>query len=833
MEIGVIAESLANKFVIISSYSKNNKNVFIQGENYLINLLSQKIYQSRENFYSNEVENVELLKNQSLIKQLKIVSYLAAPIIINNEVYGIIHLFGKEKIKLNVNYQQDLIEATTQNIAQVIINNEAELEKEQINVALEESKDRLYNILSSLEDVIWSIHPQTLQLMYINNAAEKLYDCKLINFFQQRCFWLELINPEQREDIKEKYSCILNISLFDNQTNNHDLEYKITLPNGEQKYVRDRAYVIYDNQENRLRIDGILTDITSQKITQLALEKREEEFRILFEFAPIAMMITDLEGNILQVNNALCDLLGYTNIELINSNEATLYYFDDIEKNKLFHDKIVTEYIEQDHQKLRYLSTNSTIIYSITHVTILRNNQGKVIQLIKQIVDVSQITAMKEQILYDAYHDKLTGLANRFLLIDKLNQSLKRCNRHPNEFCAVLVIDIDNFKQINDSMGHQIGDELLIEISEKIVSCVSNKDTVARISGDQFCVLLDDLKSEEEAIAVVRKILVSCDTSHIIENYQMFSSVSIGFTSSLINYQKPEEMIRDADLTMHQAKEDGKNCYRIFNPEMYTQLVNKIQLETYLRRAINTPEFEIYYQPIMNLQTGMIAGFEALIRWFNPELGTVSPVKFIPIAEETNLIIPLGDWILITAAQQIEKWQKKYPKLSLFIAVNLSSKQLLDTDILSKIDDILVKTNIEPSLLKIEITETILMDNFDQAKKILDAFQARNLKISLDDFGTGYSSLSYLHKLPFNTLKIDRSFVMSLERKIDRTAIVEAIITLAHNLNLEVVAEGIEKTIQEQILTNLKCDYGQGYMYSKPVNVQDAEAFINSLIKVH
>ncbi len=831
MDIGVIVELVGQEFLVISSYSSNNKDLLLRGENYLINILSERVLKQNQTIYYPNIKDTDLSDNQLLVNQLGIISYLATPIEINHHIYAIIHLFGKGKQRLDTtSYQQDLIETAIQHLSRIILADEAELEKEQMNIALQESTDRLGNILSSLEDVIWSIHPQTFQLMYINSTAEKIYQSNLANFYKKRCFWLDLVHPEQQGQIKEIYANILNVSLFNNGVDNHDLEYRIVLPNGEEKYIRDRAYIIYDSKGDKVRIDGILTDITKSKNIQIASEKREKEFRLLFELAPIGMMITDLGGSILQVNNSLCQLLKYSATELIGSEEVEICHPDDVEKNKLFYHKIFTDFLEQDSLEIRYVTKNATIVYVIIHITVLRDNQGNVIQLIQQIVDISQLKMMEEQILHNALHDNLTNLANRFLLTDRLTQTLKRYTRHSDELCAILVIDIDNFKHINDSMGHKIGDKLLMIIAEKIVNCVSSKDTVARISGDQFAVLLDDLKFEDEVAQIANQILFTCHSNNQIENCEFFSSVSIGITLSSIGYDKPEEMIRDADLTMHQAKEDGKNCYRIFTPIMHDKLLKKIKIETCLRHAINTPELLLYYQPIINLKTGFIAGFEALIRWFCPDLGVVSPFKFIPIAEENNLIIPLGNWILSTAASQLKKWQDKYPELSLFIAVNLSSKQLLDPNLLDNIDRIVDLNKINPSSLKMEITESILMENFDKAKKILKAIQDRKLKISLDDFGTGYSSLSYLHQLPFNNLKIDRSFVQPLEKQSNRGAIIDAIINLAHHLNLDVVAEGIETHTQEQILIDLDCDYGQGYMYSKPVNAEDAEIFIEKLI---
>ncbi|MBL1208614.1 EAL domain-containing protein, partial [Geminocystis sp. GBBB08] len=771
---------------------------------------------------------------QQLISQeFNIDFYLGTPIFINNNIYGVLHLFNlsNSNSHYNFTYQDTLMESICQAIARIIVAEETELEKQQINIALEESQERLKNMLFSLEDVIWSIHPQTLQLTYINRAAEIIFKTPLSNFFQKRTYWLELVHPQQKQQIKEIYSNLFNISLLGDNLQSHDIEYRILVGDGEEKYIRDRAHIVYDENNNMISIDGIITDITNRTKIQKALEKSEEELRLIFELAPIGMIITNLEGKILQVNNSLYELLQYPFSDLINQEETYICHPDDREKCVLFKQKIITEYLDQDSQERRFLAHNGSVVYTIVNITALRNNQGEIIQFIEQIIDISELKVMEEQIFYDAFHDKLTGLPNRFLLMDRLTQFLNRVNNNRQNFCGILLIDIDEFKKINDSLGHKIGDELLTLIADKIVNCVKENDTVARISGDEFVVFLPDIKSEQESYDIATKIINSCKINIVLHGQNVFSSVSIGITLSSFGYRKGEEMIRDADLAMYQAKENGRNCYRVFNPTMHTDLVKRLSLESALRKALENEELELYYQPIINLKTGIIAGFEALIRWISPIHGFISPVEFIPMAEDPGLILSMGKWILHTAAKQIKQWEDFYGELKLFTAVNVSSKQLLNPNFLTELDEIITITKVNPHFLKIEITETILMNNYDHAKEILDKIQARNLKISLDDFGTGYSSLSYLHRLPFNTLKIDRAFIQPLIHLNQKHPIVEAIITLAHNLSLDVVAEGIETDIQEQILKKINCNYGQGYLYSKPIKAEDATKFIDNELK--
>ncbi|BAQ61956.1 diguanylate cyclase/phosphodiesterase with PAS/PAC sensor [Geminocystis sp. NIES-3708] len=830
IDIIIVSECFINRYSIIGAFNSLLENNIFDKENSFINTLSHEVLKEGKTIYYEQVSDNSLLLKQLISKELNINFYLGTPIFINQNNYGVLHLFNLKNSQYKLSYQDTLIESICQEIVRIILEQEKELEKQQINIALEESQERLKNMLFSLEDVIWSIHPQTLQLIYINQAAEVLFKSPLSYFFQKRAYWLELIHPQQKQQIKEIYSNLFNISLLGDNLQSHDIEYRILLPNKEEKYVRDRAYVVYDENNNVISIDGIITDITNRTKIQKALEKSEEEFRLIFELAPIGMMISDLQGKIIQVNQSFSELLKYPLSDIINQEEINLCHPDDREKCALFKQKIIAEYLDQDSQERRFLAYNGLVVYTIVNVTALRNNQGEIIQFIQQIIDISELKIMEEQIFYDAFHDKLTGLPNRFLLMDRLKQFLNR-SKSSHSLCAILLIDVDDFKKINDSLGHKIGDELLTLITDQIVNCVEENDTVARISGDEFVVFLPDIKSEQESYNIATNILNSCKISTVLHGQNVFSSVSIGITLSSFGYHKAEEMIRDADLAMYQAKENGRNCYIVFTPTMHTDLVKRLTLESALRKALENQELELYYQPIINLKTGIIAGFEALIRWISPIHGFISPVEFIPIAEETGLIIALGKWILYTGATQIKEWQNKYPQLNLFTAVNVSSKQLLYSDFLKEIDEILATTKVNPHLLKIEITETILMNNYDHAKQILDQIQSRNLKISLDDFGTGYSSLSYLHRLPFNTLKIDRAFIQPLIHLNQKHPIVEAIVTLAHNLSLDVVAEGIETKVQEEILQKVNCNYGQGYLYSKPMNAQDATRFIDEQLQ--
>lgn len=381
---------------------------------------------------------------------------------------------------------------------------------------------------------------------------------------------------------------------------------------------------------------------------------------------------------------------------------------------------------------------------------------------------------------------------------------------------AVLFLDLDRFKVVNDSAGHSIGDRLLVQIARRLEKSIAPTDTVARLGGDEFVILLEDIRGIEDATLVARSIHQTLTFPFKIDNYELFSTASIGVALSDPDYEKPEDILRDADLAMYSAKQQGKACYEVFARSLRVSACLQLQLEMDLRRALERQELEVYYQPITCLKLGTLAGFEALARWRHPLQGYIAPLDFIPLAEETSLIVPLGNWLLREACQQLHTWQNKYPQdTHLSISINLSGKQFRQPQLVKTINSILDETGLDGKYLKLEITESILIDNLETVTKIILELKQRQIQFSIDDFGTGYSSLSYLHRFPVDTIKIDRSFIQRMQTNLENSAIVKAIVTLAHILNMDVVAEGIETTAQLAQLKLLECEYGQGFFFHR------------------
>jgi diguanylate cyclase (GGDEF)-like protein len=458
----------------------------------------------------------------------------------------------------------------------------------------------------------------------------------------------------------------------------------------------------------------------------------------------------------------------------------------------------------------------------------VQQRTAKLEEVINQLnEEISEHHKTQEKLLQQALHDALTGLPNRTLFMSYLEKALQRTRRNKDYLFAVLFIDLDRFKMINDSWGHSVGDQLLIAISLILKGCCRQVDTVSRLSGDEFAILLEDLSNFEEATAIAERLLDKLKSPIHLNNHKVFTGVSIGIVFGSLNHQNGVELLRDADIAMYRAKVLGKGRYAIFDREMYAQTLHLSQIENDLRLALGRQEFTLYYQPIVCLKTDKTIGFEALLRWQHPEKGLISPDKFIPIAEETGLIIPIGQWVLQEACQQLRNWQLKFPSASsLQISVNLSTRQIQQFDFIDNLQQILADTGLNGANLCLELTETMLMDRGQKTLEFLSHLKKLKIQLSIDDFGTGYSCLSYLHRFPVDTLKIDRSFINLINA--ENYVITKTIIALAHSLGITVTAEGVETADQLNYLKKLNCEKAQGYLFSKPLNSQLTESVLRN-----
>lgn len=572
---------------------------------------------------------------------------------------------------------------------------------------------------------------------------------------------------------------------------------------------------------------SINRDVTSRVKANTALSESEYKLRTLIENMSEGLLHLDQDDRIIFTNKRFCEMLGYLEEELIGR-DASMILLDD-EGRKMV-EKVNQHRREgiSENYELQLRTSQGKMIWSLVGAVPTLDADGKVIGSMSVHTDITERKRAEEQLLHNALHDALTGLPNRALFLEHLRRAMGRSPRNKKMF-AVLFLDFDGFKLINDSLGHLEGDNLLKMIARRLESLLRGDDVVARLGGDEFTILLDQLTNSEDALFVVERIQELFHEPFTLDGREIFITVSIGVALRSAKYHTPEEMLRDADIAMYRAKSTGKGRHETFDQAMREQVSNRLRFETELRQALERGEFSVFYQPIMHLSTNQPIGFEALVRWFHPERGRIMPDEFIPIAEEMGLIIPLGEWVLRESCRQVREWQQRFPAQSeLTISVNLSCKQFMQVDLAERVAAILRETGLEGRLLRLEITESHVMENSHSAITIMNRLRELGVRLSIDDFGTGYSSLSHLQRLPIDYLKIDRSFINLMNSKHENGEIVRAIVMLAKNLNMQVIAEGVETEEQANHLIDLNCTFAQGFLYSKPTDAIQAEAILQN-----
>ena len=546
-----------------------------------------------------------------------------------------------------------------------------------------------------------------------------------------------------------------------------------------------------------------------------ALRDSELRYRLLFEQNASGVCVTKLDGEISDCNAMFASMLGYDRADLVGSKIALLYErpVERTELERMLHEAKTLNSVETELRRKSggslYVLQNLTLAGDRIHMT---------------VADISDRKRAEEQIEFHAYHDVLTRLPNRKLFTDRLTQNLTH-SRRTGKPLAVMFVDLDHFKSINDTLGHTAGDELLLEMARRLRACVREEDTVARLGGDEFTIILYELRHPEDAATVAEKIIAAVQKPMQIGEMSIEVSTSIGIALYPVDGADPESLLRNADSAMYRAKEAGRNTYQLCTDEMKGRALQRLSLETRLRRAVNEEQLVLHYQPQINLADGKVIGAEALLRWNDPERGLVYPGSFIPVAEESRLILPIGDWVLRTACTQMRAWREQKMQIPR-VAVNLSPRQFAQHDVVASVRRALEESGLDAKSLEIEITETTAMANAEATIETLHALRGIGVSISIDDFGTGYSSLNYLKKFPISCVKIDGTFVRDMNRNDGDAAIVTAVIGIARSLRLRVIAEGVETEEQVTFLRRRRCDAAQGYFFGRPV---PADALAQSL----
>lgn len=568
---------------------------------------------------------------------------------------------------------------------------------------------------------------------------------------------------------------------------------------------------------NNQVVVGAIRDITSRK----EMEERLRQASVVFTTIAEGIMILDESGRLISVNPAFIRLTGYQETEVrgLFPNEFLLVQRDGASTNI---DNANTEEGFWSSEAV-CKSKDGRIFNALQQICVVRDESGNPGNYVHTISDLTSIRATERQLVHLAFHDQLTKLPNRRLFLDRLRQAMSASDRS-GQAGALLYIDMDDFKTLNDTLGHDMGDLLLEQVAGRLMSCVREGDTVARLGGDEFMVMLEHLSTElTDAAAhtevVGKKIIAVLDQPYQLGAHEYRCTPSIGATLFEGSIQRMDELIKQADIAMYQSKKDGRDTLSFFDPEMQQSVNQRATLESALHKALAQQQFQLHYQIQVNIWRHPI-GAEALIRWIHPERGAVSPAEFIPMAEETGLILPIGSWVLETACAQIRTWGQNPLTRELSLAVNVSAKQLRQAAFVEQVRSLVIRYGINPRLLKLEITESMLLDNVEHTIQIMAAIKKIGVQFSLDDFGTGYSSLQYLKRLPLDQLKIDKSFVHDLTVDQSDRTIVRTIITMAHSLGLDVIAEGVETEEQRQLLQNKGCIHFQGYLFGKPAAIE-------------
>ncbi|MBU1978037.1 MAG: EAL domain-containing protein, partial [Gammaproteobacteria bacterium] len=629
---------------------------------------------------------------------------------------------------------------------------------------------------------------------------------------------LSLAHPDDRAAIEK------SLTHSASQGEPFQADFRILLPSGLERIVHGQAEAVRNADGRIIRLSGSLQDITERK-------RVEDKLRLsaaVFENTSEGVLITDSNSRIVSINKGFTEITGYSHEEMIGETPNLL-------KSGRHDEDFFAAMWSTIRETGRWQGEiwnrrkNGDIYPEWLNISEVKDERGRTINYVGVFSDISAMKESESKLDHLAHHDPLTGLPNRLLMSMRMEHSLTHARRN-SSLLAVLFLDLDHFKNINDTLGHPIGDLLLQEVAHRLTGCVREDDTVSRLGGDEFTILLEDLHDSRFVSDVAQKIIATLVDRFVLQGHEVFITCSIGISLFPSDGDNVTTLLKNADSALYRAKDQGRNNYQYYTEELTTRAMERLSMENNLRHALERNELILHYQPQVDLYSGRIIGMEALVRWQHPEIGLIAPGNFIPLAEETGLIIPIGEWVLRTACARLQAWiDEGFPKVRM--AVNLSSRQFNQKDLAEVVARALQDTGLDPNCLELELTESLIMQDAEAAIVVLHKIKALGVQFSIDDFGTGYSSLSYLKRFPIDRIKIDQSFVRNITTDPEDAAVSQAIISLSHSLNMKTVAEGVETFEQQEFLRSRQCDEIQGFYFSRPVPEQEMEQLLKEGVK--
>ncbi len=816
MDIGVVTQVEGDTFKVLASHEPDSE-VFSPGGEFGTNDTACSIVVGRHG--PVRIDRSEQEKASFKNVPVPFEHYLGTAIRIDGQTFGTLCFFRQQAHPLPT----DQIPDEEINILMLIA--AAVIERKQ-HLDIEEETRQLASIVENSDDAIYG---ETFDRVITswNRSAQELYGYSSEQVVGQCA---SMLYPPGGDDLIQgllaKAERGERTSSFETVTLRHD---------GTQLHVSLNMSPIRDAKGRTVGASVVARDINKQKQAEQTLASSEERYALAANGSNDGLWDWDLLTNKIYFSPRWKSMLGFEEHEIEGNSEAWIQLIASSDQSQFqadlaFHLAGQATQFRNEH---RMTTKSGDLHWFLCRGVAIRNERGEAIRMAGSSSDITKQKETEKALLEQAQHDKLTRLPNRSLFTELLGKAIARSKRIKEYKYAVLFLDFDRFKNINDSLGHEYGDMLLINIAQQLRVQLRAVDTAARLGGDEFVVLLDGVDGIEGSIEVANRLLEIFSMPHNLGGHEVTSTASIGIVTSDGTYSRPDEVIRDADTAMYQAKAAGKARYVVFDEQMHQQALHRLNLEKDLRKAIERGEFSLNYQPIISLEDATLQGFEALLRWKHPVLGLVSPDQFIGIAEETGDIVSIGNWVLEQACRQLVKWKSTINGAeNLYVNVNVSKRQLTQPDVVPNLSRIFDEVGVGPADVKLEITESVIMDDRHEITPVLESIRALGVQLAMDDFGTGHSSLSCLHRFPINVLKIDREFILNMGDQIEFTAVIQAIVTLAHTLGISVVAEGIETADQVAQLQALECDHAQGYHFAKPMSIDHATDYLVSQYKL-